>query len=161
MNNTNYKGRALPVILYALFFSACDADTEQFKGQSMITKEILKLSWEWPAGRSPKQKILVVVDNIETKSNNSIGNSASMADHLPDPMILKAHVLDGDVARGTQLSLRLPKMELGNILVNDQVAIGLDQNNISICIEKVPTGFEKEALKQWLQLWTCSKKTDI
>ncbi len=124
----------------------------------MFTKDTLKLSWEWPAGRSPQQKLLVIVDSIKKEKNISISNSASMTAHLPDPMILTAHVIEGSKTNVTKLSLRLPEMELGNIAVNDQVVIGLDEGDISICVEKVPEHLEKDAISTWFSSWNCSKK---
>ena len=121
----------------------------------MSTKDTATLSWEWPADRSPEKAVLATVTRITMQDANAIGNSPSMTAHLPEPMLLDAKAISGAFHEGTPLSLRLPKMELGEVSAGDMVAIGLVEEDICICIEKAPVNLDEQALAQWFSNWSC------
>lgn len=122
----------------------------------MSTKDTVQLSWEWPADRSPVRTVLAKIDRVEAQKTGSIANSPSMAAHLPDPVLLDAHAIDGAYTARTRLSLRLPKTELGDVSAGDIVAFGLVEGDVCICIENAPADLDEDARADWFSKWSCS-----
>ncbi len=100
------------------------------------------IKWEWPAGRSATATVRARVLEIkpERKGWFGIGNSPSMADALPDPVVLRFEVLSSTDEK-LQLpgnALRLPKLELGAAALGDVVEISLIGNGVAVGVTRVP-----------------------
>ncbi len=57
------------------------------------------LRWEWPAGRQPDKTLLAAVDKIEKQGEGlfGIGRSPSIAENLPDAMVVSGKVIGDSV----------------------------------------------------------------
>ena len=134
-------------LLAVFFLGGCDSVQGDAK---------YDLRWEWPAGRQPEKTLLAVVDNIEKQGDDlfGIGRSPSIADNLPDVMRVSGRIIDSD--GDETFSLVLPKLELGDIGVNDNVGLALIGDSVCICIAKAPQGRDPETLWGWLKTWDCA-----
>lgn len=116
--------------------------------------------WEWPANRDITNRLLASVQRIEKQKEGFFGvnKSPSIATNLPAAMVLTGKILDGNTAyAGNTFTLVLPKVELGSVVANDTIAIGLVGTEICVCLEKVPEANAKIKQEDWLKNWNCRK----
>lgn len=125
----------------------------------------LHLVWQWPAGRQPDHKLLLNIRDIKRERTglfNFFKNVESAADYLPEAMVLLGTVAAGRVGLlGAEVSIRLPRIELGGVAAGDHVGVGIidedkGDRNICICIKSAPDGLGSKELKDWLQSMECS-----
>ncbi len=98
----------------------------------------IELNWEWPADRAADQKILIKVTDIKKQSSGFFGikKSPSLAQNLPDPMVLSATLIGNESnLKNKTLELVLPKVELGEIKNNDIAILGVIAGKTCICIK--------------------------
>ena len=118
----------------------------------------LELTWQWSAGRSPDHRILVSIKSLKEGDSGwfGINKSPSIADNLPDPMIVNASVLEGpEDWVGREVVLVIPRPELGDIQSGDKVGLGVINNDTCICAVKSPTLSDESALKAWTASFEC------
>lgn len=90
------------------------------------------LRWEWKAGRVPSKSIAAEIVSIEKASTGFLGarNSPSIADSLPDPIIVTFKSRNAD----KHYTLKMPKIEIGQFKQGDEVALDLVDPNICIAV---------------------------
>ena len=116
--------------------------------------------WEWPANRTPEIRLLAKITKLEKQKESLFGTnkSPSIAGNLPDAQVLTGNIIDGREKLADQtFTLVLPKVEAANISVNDYVALGIIDNDICICIAKVPSSESRAKQMEWMANWKCSK----
>ena len=119
-----------------------------------------KYRWQTPADRKIDIRLLVKISKLEKQDEGFFGlkKSPSLPDYQPNAHVLTGTIIDGqEKPTNQEFTLILPKSELGNISVNDYVAIGVKNNNVCFCIEKVPNFESKSEQMAWLANWQCSK----
>ncbi len=99
------------------------------------------INWEWSGGRSPTATVRARVLEVkpERKGWFGIGNSPSMADALPDPVVLRFEVLSStdEKLKLAGYALRLPKLELGGAAIGDTVDISLIGDRVAVGVKRV------------------------
>lgn len=123
-----------------------------------MTAHAIQLQWQWPADRTPEQKLALRVSSVSPERTGWFGirKSPSIGDSFPDATIVEGDVVEGpDALRGAGLRLRAPKMELGDAAAGDVAAIGLVGGGIAICFSVVPDDVARADLAGWLEAWTC------
>ena len=130
-------------------------------GCSMVeSSNTSDFKWEWPGDRKPESRLLATVKSIEKQDEGLFGinKSPSIADNYPDAQILTGKILGNDskLAEKT-FTLILPKQELGGILPNDKIGLGIVNKYICICISKAPKTENDEKLMEWVSNWDCTK----
>jgi hypothetical protein len=116
--------------------------------------------WEWPADRKPHNRILVKINKLEKQGEGIFGvkNSPSIASNLPDAMVLEGIVVQSDTKMAEQsLVLTFPKIEIPDIAIGDKIALGIVENDVCICAEKLPASVEASQEAEWLSNWNCIK----
>jgi len=125
-----------------------------------MKKNTTTLKWEWPAGRKPEVRLALHLEQVEEQSTGlfGLGKSPSIVQNLPEPMHLAGEVLAGDAAKhgAHTIELVVPRKEIPGIGKADRVALGIVQEKICICIEKIPA--EVSNLDGWLAQWSCGGK---
>jgi hypothetical protein len=118
-----------------------------------------QLHWEWPDGREPSEKIAIVVSSIDSESTSFLGlaGSPSIGGNYSDPVIIKGSLIvgQGDLQSQHEVYLRAPKIEMSEISIGENVAVGLTDENVAICVATIPTGIDIPAIEAWLESWTC------
>lgn len=117
--------------------------------------------WQWPANRMPDIRLLAKVSKFEKQKESLLGTnkSPSIAANLPDAYVLTGTIVEGSAVSANQVFiLTLPRIEAANISVDDYVALGIINNDICICIAKVPDSDSRAKKMEWLANWDCSKK---
>ena len=115
--------------------------------------------WEWPADRTPNIRLLARVTKLEKQKDGIFGikKSPSIAGNLPNAYVLVGAILGGDEKLTNQtFTLVLPKIEMGDISINDYVALGILNSDVCICIAKVPSGENRVKQMEWVTNWKCS-----
>lgn len=100
----------------------------------------LELRWEWPADRQVQNKLLVRVTNIKEQGGGLFGinKSPSIADNLPDPVILTGTIIkSSNNTDGKTVSIVVPKPEIESINSGDHGLFGLVNGSVCICIKPV------------------------
>lgn len=100
----------------------------------------IELNWEWPDDRKADQKVLVQIVEIKEKSRGFFGlkRSPSFVDNLPDPVTVKAVVVNKTAALDSRtLELTLPRVELDGISATNYAIVGIVDSKTCICIKKV------------------------
>ena len=116
-----------------------------------------QLGWEWPGERGPDIRILVRVDAIATTGGVSGSvQPPSMVGYLPDPVDLTGRVVAGDPSWvGNPVSLRLPRLELGEIAAGGLAGLGVIGDSTCICVAQAPDGLAGRAAAEWLSAMPC------
>ena len=97
----------------------------------------IELKWEWPADRKITDRLLIKVDSIRPKSSGffGVGGSPSLAESVPDPMILSGVVTKGgDFTDGKSIRVVVPKLEIGIIKRSTYAMLGIVEKDTCICI---------------------------
>ncbi len=100
----------------------------------------IELKWEWPAERKPTDRILIKVENIKNKSSGffAIGASPSLAENVPDPVIITGKIVHGDeFTDGKSLQVTAPKLEVESLKASSYAVVGMIEKNVCICIVPV------------------------
>lgn len=121
---------------------------------------MLELKWEWPADRQPDDKIIVRVNDVKQQGGGFFGikRSPSIASNLPDPIELRAAVIEGGEGwTANSVKLILPKLELPGVKVDHKVALGILAKKTCICAARVPDRLSGSGLRDWLEKWACDK----
>jgi hypothetical protein len=120
---------------------------------------VLKLNWEYPAGRVPATYLLVRLDDVEKEGGGFLGirRSPSMADAMPDAMIWSGSIADGDSA-GIRVQIRVPGEDVPKVEKGDRVALGLVEDRICICVRVPPADLDAAAARAWLTDQGCAAK---
>lgn len=116
--------------------------------------------WEWPADRKPTKRVLIKINKIEKQGEGIFGvkKSPSIASNLPDAMVLEGSIIKSDTQISEQsIVLTFPKIEIPEINVGDKVALGLVDNEVCICADKLPDSIEESQEAEWLSNWNCIK----
>ena len=115
--------------------------------------------WEWPAGRTASNKLLVRVTDVSKQSQGLFGlrKSPSIGDSYPDPMVLTGQIIAALPHPGTgDVQLALPAVELGGAQTGSMVALGLIDDGVVICLQPVDADMTEDAATSWLDGWTCT-----
>lgn len=91
---------------------------------------ILSLKWQWPAGREPGSTCRARITKIYP--DKKLFDSPSLADFIPDPVIIEAEMLE--VSDPINILLKLPLVEIANIKVSDIVEFGLIEGSVCISV---------------------------
>lgn len=148
------KPKASLNLKFLVFFIAAMAF---FGGRTVMSAQIIKITWEWPAGRQLETKLLINIDKISKASTGFFGirASPSMADAIPDATEVVATVISGqEDLVGKIISMRIPGVEAKKLKVGEPAAIALVDNNISICVSAAPPN--KHELENWFSTWNCN-----
>lgn len=99
----------------------------------------IELIWEWPADRVAEQKLLVKIVDVKNQRAGffGFGRTPSFVGDLPDPVTVKAKLLNESDLKGKTVELTLPKLELESVKTNDYAMLGVVDNKICICIKQV------------------------
>ncbi len=136
-------------VFFALFTSAIGVNAISF------FSNYIELTWEWPAERQIKHKVIVEV--IELSKIWKLLKSPSFAENLPDPMSLKGKILKGNTfKKGALIKLKLPKVELNEITEGSIVMLGMVSENTVVCIKDKPTGLSDAEENVWLENIECN-----
>ena len=141
---------ALAVLLGFVVLS-CD-------GEEAVSGKTEQLVWEWPGDRAPDSRILVRIESVATASGGVSGSvqSPSIAGYLPDPMEVSGSVLAGpDSQVGMTVSLRLPKVEMGELAAGDLAGLGLIGDSTCICVVRAPQNLAADSAEAWLSAMPC------
>lgn len=114
-----------------------------------------EMYWEWPADRPIKYK--VVVEVIKLKSIFKLFNSPSFNTYLPDPVLLRAKVIKGDLlSENETIKLELPKddIEVG-ISKGTKVVFGMVNESTVVCVKTIPTNLSDTKEIAWLENLVC------
>jgi hypothetical protein len=125
---------------------------------SQSNTESTHYQWEWPADRKPTKRVLIKIDKLEKQGEGVFGvkKSPSIASNLPDAMVLQGTIVQSDVPMADQsLVLTFPKIEIVDIAVGDKVALGLIDDGVCICADKLPDSVGTQQEAEWLSHWNC------
>lgn len=109
----------------------------------------IELNWEWPDDRKADQKVLIKVMEIKEKSGGLFGlkRSPSFVDSLPDPVIVRAVVVNGKAGIDSKtVELTLPRVEIDGISAANYAVVGIVDGKTCICIKKVDSDKEDISL---------------
>lgn len=124
-------------------------------------KSVLQLQWEAPAGRQPRQKIIMVIDELEAAGKGLLGsieNHPSLAHSMPNPMQMRGPVIRHPADwTADQVTLRYPNYKMKDAKVKDRIALAIVPNNVCICIAPVPADVAEPQLNGWLEQWSCAE----
>jgi len=101
------------------------------------------LNWEWPAGRRADSVVRVRIVAIKPESRGWFGvrNSPSMAEALPDPVLVSIEAepdgQGGNAAPLAATTLRMPKAELGAVVVGQSAELSLIGQRTVIALKPV------------------------
>jgi hypothetical protein len=118
----------------------------------------LSLKWEYPAGRTAERFLMVRLDKAEKEGGGflGIGRSPSMADALDDARLWTGTVTEGDVI-GSQVHIRVPGTDVPEAGQGDQVALGIVEKTICICVRKAPPNLNAAEMRTWFAGQTCAR----
>ncbi len=99
-----------------------------------------ELKWEWPADRTPDEKILVQIDAIKKESSGFLGllKSPSIADSMPDAQIVTGKIISASQTKtATTFKLVAPQLEIESIKPGHYAVMGIINHSICICMVPV------------------------
>ena len=101
------------------------------------------LHWQWRAHRATKNVVTATIADIQKASTGlfGIGGSPSMADALPDPIVVSFAVAGAPAKTSKTLKLKMPRLELGVLKVGDSVTLEFVEDDI--CVAVLPASASK------------------
>jgi hypothetical protein len=126
-----------------------------------MASDVLRLGWQWPAGRSADYKMLIKVSEISKESAGLFRKFESAAEHLPDAVVITGQAtLGGEFAAGQAVAIRAPRAELKDVSVGRLAGVGVirqdgKDKNICICVQGAPANLGADDLKKWLAQMEC------
>lgn len=155
MTNKIHRSCLILVTTAYLLLVFCNSRLE---GEMAMSTEDINLTWEWPAGRMPDYKIMINVHDVKSVSRGIFGlrNSPSIANHFPDPVILRGVVLAPDGVKDKTVTIWMPRIEVRDVKAGDNVGLGLIGTDVCICVAQSPEHLKKEAFAVWLEQMSCS-----
>ena len=128
-------------------------------GAACMASSIVKIKWEWPAGRPIETRLLVRIESVQPTSPGLFGIKASpsMADALPDATVVTAVVDEQAVSRaGQKLQVTLPGVKAQKLKSGNWAVFGLIESGIvCTCVAAAP-GSTAENARRWLPSSPCN-----
>lgn len=115
--------------------------------------------WLRLTGHAPDIRLLAKVARLEKQKETRFLFGLEKSPSIVTPA--DAYVLTGIVVAGDEklisrkFDLVLPKRDMGDISVNDYVALGVMKNDICIGIEKIPVAEDRAKQIEWVADWRC------
>ncbi len=120
---------------------------------SFLQKEIV-MTWEWPANRTIKHK--VVVEVLELTPVKKIIKSPSFAANMPDPVSLRGKVSKSGLLNENKIvKLTLPMVELEEITEGDKLVLSMVNKNTVVCVKSIPNALTDTEENDWLEKLDC------
>ncbi len=120
---------------------------------SFLQEDII-ITWEWPANRTIKYK--VVVEILELTPVKKTIQSPSFATDRPDSVSLRGKVIkNGLLSENEIVKLVLPILELEEIEQGARLVLAMVNESTTVCVKSIPSALTDTEEKIWLESLDC------